>query len=323
MLLTALLPAPAQASTTTCQELRYPVTVAGSRQTMAGTLCAPANATTVQVLIPGATYNQSYWDYPSGGVSYREAMNRAGHATLNLDRLGAGRSSHPLSTMVTVDVMADAIHQVLGTLRPGFDRVVLVGHSLGSVHAGVTAARYSGEVDAVVLTGVSHLLNAVGAAPSFPQLVPVTPLDPLLAERHLDPGYITTRPGTREIAFHRPARVPQAALDYDEAHRDVLASGELLTAFPRITPLGTHTTQITQPVLLVNGQLDVLFCDAPAGADCRSADRLVRSEQAYFPQTTRLDAFVLPEAGHAMNFAPNAGRYHLAVIDWLRSAGFR
>ncbi|RJQ76438.1 alpha/beta fold hydrolase [Pseudonocardiaceae bacterium YIM PH 21723] len=323
---TALIPAamPADAGTATCQEQEYQVKLGPAKERIAGTLCVPQGATEIQVLVPGATYNQSYWEYPVDGVSYREAMNRAGYATLNTDRLGAGRSSHPFSATLTGFAAAESLHQVIQALRPRFAKVYLVAHSMGSVNSRIEVAQHN-DVDGLILTGISHMINYVAATPTFASLVPVLPTDPLQRARNLDPGYVTTRPGTRATAFHRPARVTPEALAYDEAHRDVASAGEVLTALTEVNPATTLTHRITVPVFLVNGGRDSLFCGQqvldkvlPIGADCHSTADLKRTEGPYYDHASRVDAYVLPGAGHSMNFAPNAADYYGAVLGWLR-----
>src|SRR4051794_15245772 len=61
------------------------------------TLPAGVDPQSLQILLPGATYSGIYWDsdFNSGQHSYVDYMVRRGHATLNLDRLGIGRSDHP------------------------------------------------------------------------------------------------------------------------------------------------------------------------------------------------------------------------------------
>ncbi|HEY3471347.1 MAG TPA: alpha/beta hydrolase, partial [Amycolatopsis sp.] len=94
LLLPFLVPVPASASVT-CSDLNVPISMGLLPETMHGRLCAPPQATTVVVLIPGGTYNESYWDigYTPEIRSFRLAMNQAGIATLALDRLGTGESS--------------------------------------------------------------------------------------------------------------------------------------------------------------------------------------------------------------------------------------
>src|SRR5690348_1463454 len=99
-----LTPAPAQAETTTCQDVTFPVTVVALQQTMAGTLCVPSGAHPLQVLVPGGFYNRSYWDIALPPRSYRLAMNNAGYAILAIDRLGTGASSEPPSAVLTAIV---------------------------------------------------------------------------------------------------------------------------------------------------------------------------------------------------------------------------
>ncbi len=129
-----LAPGTADAAQVTCADVSVPVRVGLTAQSMNGTLCVPQGATTLQVLVPGGTYNAVYWDigYDPQVLSYREAVNEAGIATVAVDRLGSGRSSRPLSTLVTLATQAQAVHAVIQSLRPLFRKLVLVGHSIGS-----------------------------------------------------------------------------------------------------------------------------------------------------------------------------------------------
>jgi hypothetical protein len=81
-----------------------------------GELCATpselANGETVQLLIHGATYNHSYWDFGTvDGVSYSYARDLAavGFPTFAIDEAGTGRSSHPLSTDITIQDRRQAV----------------------------------------------------------------------------------------------------------------------------------------------------------------------------------------------------------------------
>ena len=112
---TLLAPAPASAAVT-CEDVYTPVNIGltplvPSLERMYGRLCAPQGAQTVQVLIPGGTYDSSYWDigFEPDSRSYTRAQNKAGIATLAVDRLGTGRSSKPLSALVTASTQASAV----------------------------------------------------------------------------------------------------------------------------------------------------------------------------------------------------------------------
>ena len=72
---------------------------------ISGTLCTPRHTsnttqtTNVQLLVHGAGYDSSYWDFSPDGktddYSYVSAAAAAGLTTFRYDRLGTGLSDHP------------------------------------------------------------------------------------------------------------------------------------------------------------------------------------------------------------------------------------
>ncbi len=316
MLAAALaVPTPADAATVTCEDVYVPVTVALLPQTMHGRLCAPPLATKVVVLIPGGTYNASYWDigYTPEIRSFRLAMNNAGVATLAVDRLGTGRSSKPLSTLLSASVQATAAHQVVQAMRPRFAKVVIGGHSIGAAMAMIEAGRYR-DVDGVLVTGMTHRMNLVSVVPTMAQMMPA-PLDPALPGR--DAGYLTTDPGTRYAAFHTPGPYDNGAIAYDESTKDVFAATEAVDSLTLTTVVIPASQQITAPVLLAVGN-DPNFCGT-LGSDCSSPAALQASEAPFFG-TSSVRAYILNGYGHAINYAPNAPTYFGQVTTWLKSA---
>src|SRR5580704_3201861 len=114
------LPAP------TCAAYTLPVRIADrgpADQTMWGQLCYRGDHEpgTVQLLVHGATYNHLYWNFPYGNgyYSYVDAATDAGYATFDVDQIGAGNSSHPPSSELTLDAGAVAVHDVVTALRSG------------------------------------------------------------------------------------------------------------------------------------------------------------------------------------------------------------
>jgi pimeloyl-ACP methyl ester carboxylesterase len=306
----------------TCSETDVPVTTLTATGTMHGTLCLPAGPVpgTVMVLVPGATYNSSYWDFPfePETYSYTRAMNAAGYATFALDRLGTGKSTRPLSAQVTSLTQADAIHQVVRSLRSGagmgtsFHQVILTGHSLGSAISVLEAATYH-DVNALVVTGMTHRLNAVNLTELFAlDLVP-TPLDPVLSSRGLDAGYLTTAQGRRYAAFHAPGVVDPRVIAVDEATKDVFSTTEAPDAVG-IAILGPYSGLIDVPVFIAMGERDALFCGFVL-AVC-STSGVLNNERPYYGSAPSVDAFVLPTAGHDVNLSPLAPQLHAAVIAW-------
>ncbi|MBP2323074.1 pimeloyl-ACP methyl ester carboxylesterase [Kibdelosporangium banguiense] len=308
----ALSPLPAQAAVT-CQDLNFPVTLG----TMYGKLCKPSGATTVQVLIPGGTYNSSYWDieFSPDTRSYRAAMNKAGFATLALDRLGTGRSAKPLSLLVTASAQAQAAHEVIQQVRPQFQKVIIGGHSIGAAMAMIEAGNYR-DVDGVLVTGMTHRMNLITVLPVLANMIPA----PLGLGGGLDPGYLTTSPGTRYTSFHAPGPNITGAITFDETTKDVFAATEAIDTIALTNVVIPATRRINAPVMLIVGN-DNHFCGAPLGSDCSSAEALRVSEAPFFAPEAQLRTYILNGYGHSINYAPNAPDYHAVVSAWAKEIG--
>ncbi|WP_324193818.1 alpha/beta hydrolase [Nocardia blacklockiae] len=291
---------------------------------LAATLCRPAGgpADTVMVLMSGSNYNGAYWDfaYQPETYNFRQAMNRAGYATLVVDRLGTGASTRPPALSLTASATADALHRIVQGLRQGlagaepFRKVVTVGHSLTSGTSVMEASAHH-DVDGVVLTGYSHSLNigeTLGVISTYHRAVD----EPEFAGRGYDSEYLVSRPGTRLHDFYAPDDVDPEVLALDEKTKEAFSLTEypdgLLSTLPGMSGL------IDAPVLIVDGGLDRLSCGV-GYAVCASSETLRAAEAPYFGPAARLEAFVLPGSGHAVNLARNTVDYQRAVIDWAKT----
>ena len=313
-------PTPANAVQTSCQDVYTPVRFGLTQQTMYGKLCVPHGATTVQVLVPGGTYNSSYWDIPLDPEtrSIRLAMNNAGIATMTVDRIGSGKSSKPLSLLVDATSQAEAVHHVIQSLRPRFQKVLVGGHSVGSGIAIAEAGRYH-DVDGVLITGLANQWDYTRVVPVAATLIPVT-LDPRLSRLGLDPGYVTTMPNTRYDSFHKPGPLNTAVMDFEEATKDVASADEAVTTILMNNVVIPSSSAITAPVMSVQSTGDFFCGIPPLGADCSSTEALIASERPFFPRAPRMDAFLLTGYGHCFNYATkDAQEYHAAVVAWQRS----
>ena len=180
-------------------------------RTMWGQLCYRGDREpgTVQLLVHGATYNHLYWNFPysNGYYSYVDAATAAGYATFDIDGIGpATAPTRPPG--LTVDAAAMALHDAVTALRTGgvdghpFQHVIIVGHSLGSAEAWIGAPATT------TWTALSSPAPCTRSAPPTRRPgrrhVPGAD-DPEFAGSGLDPGYLTTLPGTRESVFYDPA----------------------------------------------------------------------------------------------------------------------
>lgn len=311
-----ILLSPAVLGQVTCEDAVFEVTLApgfADSYAVVGSLCRPTGATAVQLLLPGATYDRSYFDPPiePERYSYVRAASDAGYASLALDRIGAGASDRPPGAAVSQDANAFVVHQVVQALRDqegvyAFDRVVLYGHSLGASIALLEASRY-GDVDALVLTGFLHNFGP-GAGDFQASLYPAQE-DPRFAGQGLPEGYLTTRPGSREASVYYAESAAPDIISFDEANKDTFALGEALQ-YAELVALPNVSKGVLAPVLLGVGQYDTLSCSPPGCPE-------ILEEFAYFSPEAELRVEVIENAGHNVNLHENAPAWFDLVLDWL------
>lgn len=308
-----------------CRDVEVPVSLVGglpADQMIYGQLCDPRQgpSRTLQILLHGVTYDHHYWDMPGfgGRYSYVRYMAEAGYSTLALDRIGSGRSSHPLGTLITAVSNADVVHQVIQAVRggdlPGGPRskIVTVGHSYGTVVAEQEAALYR-DVDGVIGTGWLNLPGVVPSALLFAQQHPAG-LDPKFPHLLLDPSYLTTRPGTRGY-FYQPGNYDPEVLAKDEELKQTDTTAELQTF--AVPALVETALKIEAPTLLVVGEHDVFFCTPPEHAPC-TENQTIESQRQYFAPEAGLEAYVQRGAGHDIALELNNRDGFRAMLSWLR-----
>jgi pimeloyl-ACP methyl ester carboxylesterase len=294
----------------------------GTEWSVAGWLTVPEPMVRneLQILLHGAGYDHRYWDWPLDRetYSYVEYCRRTGHATLAIDRVGSGASSRPPGRLNSVHSQADALHQIVTAARDGglagtaFDRVVLVGHSFGSILAGAEAGGHR-DVDAVVFTG--HLGIDSGARDNDPRsavLFHDVTEDPAVA--HLcglvDDGYLTVRPEARIPTFYVTEHTDPRVLDLDEKIKGVMTVGEL-------SDMGTAADAwdlIDVPVLALVGENDVMMFDHDLETDTYQAVNRVKGKAP-----GHFSFQVVPATGHNINLHRNAPTSYELILHWLAS----
>lgn len=310
-----------------CRALQVPVSltqVPGA--TLYAELCLPTEGTpsAVQLLVHGATYNSYYsdWPYRADFYSYVRKMTGAGYATFNVERLGYGRSTHPVSTLVTLQNGTEALHQVVEGLRSGeiggraFSRVIWVGHSLGTLY-GWLEASVAKDVDAFVLTGLLHTLKPSWLALAFQDAYSASS-DPRFATSGFDAGYLTFKPGTRGELFYWAATAEPGVIALDERLKDTVSGPEFLAAYPLFDFPSAPTAPsraISVPTLVVIGEHDRVFCDED-GMVC-NRHNVFEAETPYYSAEARLQVLVAPETGHDLQLHETAPATGEAILDWL------
>lgn len=326
-------PARATAATAPTQCNRYKIPVSASvldltTYHVAAWLCyQQAPGQTVQILVHGGTYNHTYWNFScsacqTNDYSYVQYMAQAGgYTTFNYDRLGYGQSDHPLPELVTVQMEAYVLSQLMTDLRTGadslprFQKEILVGHSIGSAIVADEASDPTlARPDGVILSGFLHYLDDVKLSLYLTDLEPAL-LDPNLNTLLL--GYLTTVPGTRGQIFYDLSNVVPQVLAEDEATKDAVTDSEVLTTFTKIT-LSFLTLQIQVPVLEAVGEYDNLFCLGTL--DCTNTSAIANDEALYYSPSAHLRLIVIPQAGHDLDLQENASTvWFPQVRQWLRT----
>jgi pimeloyl-ACP methyl ester carboxylesterase len=318
--------------TLNCSAYTLPVALTDpgpANQTMWGELCYDGSREpdTVQLLVHGASYNHLYWNFPYGNgyYSYVDAATAAGYATFDIDRIGAGNSSHPPSADISLTSEAVSLHDAVTALRTGtvdghaFRHVIMVGHSIGSLEAWIEAATYQ-DVDAVIITGALHALNpnllALVGADVYPAVD-----DPKFANSGLDDGYLTTVPGTRESVFYDAATADPSVVAVDEATKDTSTVGELdgLVGLESEPAAQQPSLQINAPVLVVVGADDNIFCTGVTLYNCASAASVRSYESQFYSPAAHLKVAVIPETGHDLALSTTAPITDAVMIAWSLS----
>ena len=217
---------------------------------------------------------------------------------------------------------AYVLSQLMADLKTGayggqaFQKVILVGHSIGSAivideASDSTLARPNG----VILSGFLHFLDEAKLTLFLTDLHPAL-LDPDPRLNHLLPGYLTTVPGTRGQIFYDLSNADPNVLAEDEATKEPVAESEVVTTFTTIAPT-TISQLINVPVLEAVGQFDNLFC---LGAfNCTNTSAVLNNEAPFFSPAAQLQVIVIPQAGHDLNLQKNAATaWYPQVTQWLQ-----
>lgn len=293
--------------------VRLPVTLSnGNTYEVAGHLYYQGSRRnrTVLLALHGGNYNHRYWDVPEiNGHEYSFARYMAArkYAVLAIDQLGTGASARPDGDLLTLDNTASAIHQIIGRLRAGggdighaFERVVLVGHSLGSINALYAQGTYH-DADAVIVTGLGH----------EPHELPIP--GPVIGEM-LQHKYFPFPDELRAgLFYHAPGADPEVmAYDRDNLS-DLLPRGQLTTGiFNTFDPTKNRVADVTGPVLVQFGEHDVLFPASLAGG-----------EAAFYKSASSVTVQTLAGVGHDVNTHFNNRTSWQLMDEWMSAAWHR
>lgn len=329
----------AEATISSCRAVQVPVNIPGvsTPGQITGDYCVPRVSNGyVLLMVAGGAENAAYWNMPGlSNYSLTEAAAREGYATFAIDRLGTGRSTIPSSsTLVTYAAQVSTVNQVDTALRRDpalfgheWDRIIGMGHSLGSGTIVGVAAAYPADFNALVITGYGPEVSPETAQLNALYQVPASTVTSVCVQPSpcTGVGYLTVLPsGIADSGlFYDPGTSP-AALAAAAQYEGLLSKTELLTR-PQGAAAEAQGALIKVPVLVVDGQYDRHYCeDNPIneppsiGANCATQQAFNAYETPLFPNAC-LATSTIAQSGHAIQeekAAPWANRLYL---NWLHA----
>ncbi|CAF0944219.1 unnamed protein product [Didymodactylos carnosus] len=269
---------------------------------------------TVHVTISGITADHNYWHFPNQSyVDY--LVQTGGYVVFNFDRLGVGLSDRPIiGTLITADIHAEVLSQLVKYLKQQlkFPKIVLVGHSLGSLTIWTYASNYkNADIDGIIITGLLHNYNFTSLF-SFGLDLYIANLDSKFSYLPLD--YLTTIPNTRVNYLFYSTNADPYAIALDEQLKETGTLGELALGIFKFS--ASVSLSINVPVLVVIGQKDIEYCQQDYAVSCENSGIVLQRETPFYSTNTCLETYVQTESAHAINLHRNAQDWYQMAVNW-------
>lgn len=252
---------------------------------------------------------------------------------LAIDNLGSGNSSKP-DPVLTVQqpLETEILHEIIAMARAGklpsgiprANRVVFVGHSIGSVTGNGVATKYPHTAfDAAILTGYSYTVAQAAIGLLTDAIVPAAVQNPQRFGS-LPPAYLTFASvhGKRDTYYSADgefdAELP--AFDVNEA-QGTLSVGELVSILSGVQ----KAPEYSGDVFVITGNQDAIFCSVGsrglAKPDCGlGADSLPAKSRVFWPKAN-YDYFI-PVGGHSVTLHYSAQEQFRRAHEFLAKAGY-
>ena len=282
-------------------------------------------AEVIELLIHGGSYTKEYWaggnfpGFDGREYSWIRYADKRRYATLSIDELGNGDSSHPdPSNVVQPALESETIHSIIGQLHAGKigrkkdSKIVLVGHSFGSFTSARLAQNHPTDLAGLILTGYSHDLSGNVVLQNNFAYEPAFTVMPSRFGDLPQAYFAMSNASGRTDAFYYSGHYHPLISSLDFETEGTVPLGE---------PWGVTIDPVpafTGPVLLCSGDHDAVVCGNNTGGTCLPADTsTVASSKAFFPNAESFTYFLANESGHAINFHYTAQQTFRAVHDWI------
>ena len=282
----------------------------------------------IELLVHGGSYTKDYW---SGGgfantsfngdpYSWIKYASERNYATLSIDELGNGNSSHPDPAQDVQPLLeTECIHSVVEQLKAGqigitaYSEVLFIGHSFGSQNLARLTQNHPTDPAGLILTGYSDDFSGnIPLQVNFGYL-PGDLVSPRFAD--LPGGYLAMSNRTgRSVAFYYNGSYDPIITVLDFETEGTVAIGEPFGNILKPVP------QYTGPVLLVSGDHDAVVCGT--GYDCLTApggptNSTVARTSSFFPNAASFTYNLANSSGHSINFHYSSQQTFGYIHDWI------
>jgi len=288
---------------------------------IAGTFCEPNGGGNGTVLLAshGLGFDRSYWDpeIEPEDYSFVDFALAKGYSVFFYDRLGVGHSQIVSGYVNQVSIQSAIITQLVALIRSNkfsasVNKVVLVGHSFGSVISNTVLATDPDLVDGAILTGIAYAPTDTAVSIEALQLRLARLQSPSKWGK-LDGGYVSWVDIYANINgfFKAPAYDP-AVVKYTDNNKEPFALMELVS----LQATNLTSPDFAGPVLVLSGEYDFIFC----GGFCPGL--LDVGPSNIFPLSKNMVVYSHPESGHAINLSLNATGSFEVIGNFLKENGF-
>jgi len=290
-----------------------------------GTAQSLADPQAVTLLLHGLSYGEFFSDFTAvPGYNFADQQAQAGHVTVTVDRLGYGASDKPVGENICFGSRADIAHQMVQQLKAGsystagagsvkFPKVVLAGHSVGSIIAQTEAYTF-GDIDGLMVMSYSDTDVSLGATAALAIATQQCQAGGMRQHGDSGPaGYVWFGADTPEkfieAHFYTPGADPTvvaavAAIRSEDPCGDILSYKKAVAA--NLANIG----KITVPTLVLVGGRDAIY-PVPA-----------TKQASLLTGTNDVTAVTIPDTGHALAFHRSKDQFQAQVSMWLAGHQF-
>ncbi|KAF2727034.1 alpha/beta-hydrolase [Polyplosphaeria fusca] len=292
---------------------------ATSTYQLAGTFCSPSKKVgnkekTVLLATHGGGYDRRYWasSYMPSKYNFVQYALENGYSVFYYDRLGTGQSQIVSGYESQGANQVELIAKIASSIRSGrysgsieASKVVLVGHSLGSVFSAGAIIKYPSIAEGQFAAGATSLTLKAGLSATFQNALLASTVNPPFKR---DSGYVVIGDiyAHARSFFSQPFDIP--TLEYAQSIVQPASIVEMLSS----ANVKFDESSYNGSVLLTAGEYDILAC----GGNCYPRFEYGVQNKT-FPVAKPLETYIHPGAGHGVNFANNATGFYATVIDFV------